>query len=144
MALFARHPSITCLWRPFPWLLVTLTVLLMACAVRPSASSPAHPTLGAKNTIFVTSNGWHSSIVIARADLPYGRIPEVEDFPHARFLEFGWGDGEYYPAKDPTIAMTLRAAWKKGNRRRPPTIAQRPGRSCSTETDQLAGVVGIR
>lgn len=111
MASFARHPSLTCLWRPFPWLLVTLTVLLMACAVQPSATSPKHPTLGAQNTIFVTSNGWHSSIVIARADLKSGRIPEVEDFPHARFLEFGWGDGEYYPAKDPTLAMTLRAAF---------------------------------
>ena len=60
--------------------------------------------------IFVTSNGWHSSIIFKREHLPLGRIPESADFPKARFLEFGWGDAEYYPAEDPTIGMALSAA----------------------------------
>jgi uncharacterized protein (TIGR02117 family) len=93
---------------------LVLALLLTACAAEPVApahSQPALPrTAGPALTIFVTSNGWHSSIVFARADLPPGRVPEAADFPDARFLEFGWGDAEYYPAKDATVGMALSAA----------------------------------
>lgn len=111
MAAFARHLRITHLRRTCPWLLVALAVLLTACTAPPPDPTRKRPTLAAENTIFVTSNGWHSSIVIARSGLPPDRIPEALDFPRARFLEFGWGDAEYYPAERATIAMTLRAAF---------------------------------
>ena len=91
-------------------LLGALAVLLTACAERPPATALTRPIVDAPNTIIVTSNGWHSSIVIARRDLAYGRIPETADFPRSRFLEFGWGDAEYYPAENPGVMMTLRAA----------------------------------
>ena len=91
-----------------------LALALAACAVEPAAPPPAEtarpPSTAATRTIFVTSNGWHSSIVLARTDLTAGRIPEAADFPQARFLEFGWGDAEYYPAGRVTLGMTLRAA----------------------------------
>jgi len=91
------------------WLL--LAFVLTACAVEPAVPprSEIKPTTTA-HTIFVISNGWHSSIVVARTDLPPNRIPEAGDFPNARFLEFGWGDAEYYPAEEVTLGMTLRAA----------------------------------
>jgi len=92
---------------------VLLAVGLAACAAAPNSSrrsETAQPPSGAAHTIFVTSNGWHSSIVLERGDLPPGRIPEADDFPEARYLEFGWGDAEYYPAEHATIGMTLRAA----------------------------------
>lgn len=60
-------------------------------------------------TIFVTSGGWHSSIVLPRKILPPGAITEAADFPDATYLSFGWGDAEYYPARQPTFDMTLRA-----------------------------------
>jgi len=110
VATLVRLPRITLLRRSFPLLLVGLAVLLTACATPPPAPAATRPVLGVENTIFVTSNGWHSSIVIARSDLPPGRIPETANFPQARLLEFGWGDAEYYPAERTTIAMTLRAA----------------------------------
>ena len=94
------------------WLLLALA--LVACSAE--RTGPLRPETGPlpataeRRTIFVTSNGWHSSLVLARADLPPGRIPEAADFPQARFLEFGWGDAEHYPAKDVTLGMTLRAA----------------------------------
>ena len=91
-------------------LLGVLAVLLTACDARPPAAALTRPIVDAPNTIIVTSNGWHSSIVIARRDLPSGRIPETADFPRSRFLEFGWGDAEYYPAENPGVMMTLRAA----------------------------------
>jgi len=93
------------------WFLLALG--LAACAAEPDVPPrPQTATLapGAAHTIFVTSNGFHSGIVLERSDLPPGRIPEAADFPEARFLEFGWGDAVYYPAEQETIGMTLRAA----------------------------------
>lgn len=99
-------------------------LLLAACAPdRPAPSAAPEPPGPAPKpapgpsgpdtkagTIYVMSNGWHTGIVIARDDLPSGRIPEAADFAQARYLEFGWGDAEYYPAKRPTALLALRAA----------------------------------
>ena len=61
--------------------------------------------------IQVTSNGWHTAIVVpAPAVVATGLLPEAADFPDAAFLEFGWGDRTYYPAKEKTLGMTLSAA----------------------------------
>ncbi|MGQ0662260.1 MAG: DUF2459 domain-containing protein [Pseudomonadota bacterium] len=61
--------------------------------------------------IFVTSNGWHSGIVVARSDVPLAAIPEAADFPEAAYLEFGWGAADYYPAPRPTFGLALGAAF---------------------------------
>ena len=60
---------------------------------------PNQTYLGKKTVIFVTSDGWHSGIIVAKSDLPPDRLPETADFPEACFLEFGWGDAVSYPAK---------------------------------------------
>ena len=61
--------------------------------------------------IQVASNGWHTAIVVpAPAIAATGLLPEAADFPDAAFLEFGWGDRTYYPAKEKTLGMTLAAA----------------------------------
>jgi len=65
----------------------------------------------AAQRIWVVSNGWHSGIVLARADVPEAIIPEIADFPHARYFEFGWGDAEFYPAREAGLWLTLRAAF---------------------------------
>ena len=64
---------------------------------------------GKPGSVFVTSNGWHSGIVVARRDLLDAEIPEIADFPQARYLEFGWGDAKFYPAERTDLIMTLRA-----------------------------------
>ena len=61
-------------------------------------------------TVFVSSNGWHTDITVARADIPEGRIPESADFREARYLQFGWGDAEFYTTPDAGLGTTLRAA----------------------------------
>ncbi len=110
MLIFARRFDAIRLPRPRPWVMRALALLLTACAAAPPAPPPSQTDLGAKTVIFVTSNGWHSGIVVAKADLPPDRLPETVDFPEARFLEFGWGDAVYYPAKQPTLGMSLQAA----------------------------------
>ena len=82
---------------------------LAACAATPPPPSledgpPVH-------TVAVASNGWHTAIVVSRPGVAAtGLLPEVDDIPDAIFLEFGWGDRVYYPAKDPTVGMALGAA----------------------------------
>ncbi|MDP6788337.1 MAG: DUF2459 domain-containing protein [Rhodospirillales bacterium] len=91
------------------WVLLLLAAFgaePMALAAPPAGAAPSTGV----HTVFVTSNGWHSSIVIGHGGLPGGLVPEAADFPDARFVEFGWGDAEYYPAKDPGIGMALAAA----------------------------------
>jgi uncharacterized protein (TIGR02117 family) len=59
----------------------------------------------------VVSNGWHTAIVVSRSELvATGLLPEAADFSSAAFLEFGWGDRVYYPAREKTLGMTLGAA----------------------------------
>jgi uncharacterized protein (TIGR02117 family) len=95
-------------------------VLTVACQAPQVVSAPTEVVVDRPSdtkevsedgaTIFVTSNGWHSSIVIPRQRLPPGVIPEAADFPDSPYLSLGWGDAEYYPARQPTSDMTLRAA----------------------------------
>lgn len=61
--------------------------------------------------VLVLSNGWHSGVVLSRADVPEAIIPEIADFPHAKFFEFGWGDAEFYPAREAGAWLALRAAF---------------------------------
>ena len=61
--------------------------------------------------VWVVSNGWHSGIALARADVSESVIPEITDFPQARFFEFGWGDAEFYPAREGGAWLALRAAF---------------------------------
>ena len=82
---------------------VVLGGLLFAPALA-FAASAAH-------WIWVVSNGWHSGIVLARPDIPESVIPEIADFPQARFFEFGWGDAEFYPAREAGAWLALRAAF---------------------------------
>ena len=91
---------------------LSLGYATLARAAEPAASaSPQTPQIDADYTIQVTSNGWHSEIVLSADLLPAGRIPETEDFPEARYYAFGWGDAAYYQAEDPGIGTALRAAF---------------------------------
>lgn len=82
---------------------------LAACVA--AAPLPAADQGPRTHAVRVVSNGWHTAIVIGRADLvATGLLPEADDFPDAVFLEFGWGDRVYYPAGEKTLGMALDAA----------------------------------
>jgi uncharacterized protein (TIGR02117 family) len=61
-------------------------------------------------TIYVVSHGWHTGIVVRRADVVTGAWPESEDFAQAEYLEVGWGDRDYYQAHDPGFLDAVTAA----------------------------------
>ena len=76
-----------------------------------AAAAGARRAGAAFATVLVTSNGWHSGIVVRRAAIAATSIPEVADFPAASWLEFGWGDAEYYPNPRATAGLALFAAF---------------------------------
>ena len=92
-------------------------VLLLACAcARPIAELQFRGDTERARSVFVVNHGWHSAIVIKKADIAEGLLPEVRDFPDAEYLEIGWGDWDYYQAPDPGLGSALKAAfWSSGS-----------------------------
>ncbi len=88
---------------------IRFLLVAVACANLPAASAFGAGT--EVRTIHVISNGWHTSVVVKRQDIASNNIPELADFPGAKYMEFGWGDAEYFPAKQTTFGMTMRAAF---------------------------------
>ncbi len=90
---------------------LALLLLLAACAQRP-ATVPANdpPT----RQIHVTSNDWHTRIVVATADLPRGLLPETALLPATGWVAVGWGDHLYYPMRNPPRRLAVRAALLPG------------------------------
>ncbi|MBA4208355.1 MAG: hypothetical protein C0454_02375 [Parvibaculum sp.] len=85
-------------------LALILLAALFPAASRVSAMTGAH-------TVYVSSNDWHTGIVVAVEDIPADRIPESADFPDAVFLEFGWGDADFYPEPDAGVLAAIGAAF---------------------------------
>lgn len=68
------------------------------------------------HSIFVVYNSWHAAIVLRTADLPAGVLPEAIDFTGSRFLEFSWGDKDYFTDPDAGVWTALKAAfWSSGS-----------------------------
>jgi hypothetical protein len=89
-------------------LLCLLVITALGCAgtppaVRWLADDQPH------RRVYLVSHGWHTGLVLERRDLPAGTLPEAADFPGASYLEIGWGDRAYYPAKDPGLWLMLAA-----------------------------------
>ncbi len=88
---------------------VSITALLLpgGCAM-PSSQRPVlsgEPSF----TVQVVRHDWHTGLVLRVADLP-GGSPLARDFPNATHIEIGWGDREYYMAREPTVWLALRAS----------------------------------
>ena len=67
-------------------------------------------------TVFVVHDAWHAAIVIGTSDISAHALPELRDFPSAKYLEFSWGDRDYFPASDPGLGLALKAAfWSSGS-----------------------------
>ena len=119
--------------RPALWVTARLCALLMA-----AMTAAAHA-----EEFFVVRHGWHSGIVVARADIPPGTLPPgvvARDFAGCRCLEFGWGDRSFYTAPKPTVPMALRAALIPG-----PSVLHVAGFTLPpARTHQWAETVAVR
>jgi uncharacterized protein (TIGR02117 family) len=90
-------------------LLIILVFLLADGCVRPIKGLYPPAADAPRKTIFVVSHGWHTGLVLPKADLREAKWPMLQDFPHAEYLEFGWGDAGYYPAEHGTLWLAIKA-----------------------------------
>ena len=66
--------------------------------------------------VFIVHDAWHGAIVLAKKDISPDGVPELADFPRARFIEFSWGDKDYFPNPNAGVFAALRAAfWSSGS-----------------------------
>lgn len=92
-------------------LLFIASFVLAACSSAPEVVNTADPFSGSGDrAIYVANHGWHTGVVVPAAVLP-DRLQGVRArFPSADWFEFGWGDKDFYQAKEMTAGLALQAA----------------------------------
>ena len=95
-------------------------ISLVVCLTWACSNLTAETRLRAERSlarnVFVVHDAWHAAIVIRKSDVPAHALPELRDFPSAEYLEFSWGDRDYFPARDPGLGLALKAAfWSSGS-----------------------------
>jgi uncharacterized protein (TIGR02117 family) len=86
---------------------ILVTLLLVA------GISAAAATNDSKR-VWVVNHGWHVGIAVSRADVSAALWPDITE-QIGDYIEVGWGDGEYYPARETSVGMGLRAALRSGS-----------------------------
>ena len=90
--------------------ILLIIIILAGCSAKPYIVSYAEKFGGSgQNEVYVVSHGWHTGFVIPANEIQ-GLIPELEQrFGDTPFVEFGWGDKEFYQAKKTTLGLKIRA-----------------------------------
>ena len=66
--------------------------------------------------VFIVHSSWHAAIVLRARDIDLAAVPEIGDLPAARFIEFSWGDENYFPDAHAGVLAALKAAfWSSGS-----------------------------
>ena len=91
--------------------IISLTALaLLATGCLGPKKNLFPPAAGAPHkTVHVVSHGWHTGVIVSRADIPTNVWPAQPDFAQFESLEVGWGDDGFYRADKITTAITLKA-----------------------------------
>jgi uncharacterized protein (TIGR02117 family) len=86
-------------------------ILILIAGLPLAACSGARTAADSERSqvVYVVRRGWHSGLALAAGDWPQRDLPLVATFAEARFLEFGWGDADFYQADKPTASMGISA-----------------------------------
>ncbi|WP_024297607.1 TIGR02117 family protein [Methylomicrobium lacus] len=96
--------------------IVLLLLVLTACSGKPYVVNPEQNGNDARlNRVFVASHGWHTGLIIPARHLD-DAVPELKRrFGSAPYYEVGWGDKNFYQAREVTTRLTLQAIfWSEG------------------------------
>lgn len=93
--------------------IVLLALALTACPGNPSTIKPEqHGKAPRLNRVFVASHGWHTGLIVPARPLN-NLIPELADrFGSVNYYEIGWGDKEFYQAREITLRLALQAIFR--------------------------------
>jgi uncharacterized protein (TIGR02117 family) len=94
-----------------------LFLLLLFCFVDHAAAGwECDASQSECQTVFIVHSGWHAAIVLYAAHISQLEVPEIDDFPEARFIEFSWGDNDYFPDPHAGPFTAIKAAfWSSGS-----------------------------
>jgi uncharacterized protein (TIGR02117 family) len=99
-------------WRIFP----VIPLFLLLTASHAAGGWSCIPDDKNCRPVFIVHDSWHAAIVLRKDDLPTRAVPELADFSEARFIEFSWGDKDYFPDPNSGFSMAVRAAfWSRGS-----------------------------
>ena len=90
--------------------ILVLLIALGACASNPAVADKAQEGVSANRmVVYVVGHDWHTGIILPTADiLTY--LPELKNqFTDSPYLEFGWGDKNFYQAEDPGAGLAIKA-----------------------------------
>jgi len=91
-------------------ILIIILSLLTACSSKPYAVKYIEmPAVAGQEEIYIVNHGWHTGIVVPAKKIQ-NQLPKLrERFGDIPYIEFGWGDKDYYQAKEVTTGLTLNA-----------------------------------
>lgn len=89
---------------------MALAAAVVACAGPVAGLYPPAPGAPCK-TVWVAGHGWHTGIIVATRDLAEGALAAASAFPGQRYLEFGWGDEDFYRAEEIGVGRALKAVF---------------------------------
>lgn len=91
-------------------------LLLAGCA---TANSSGRPVVGpsvtkaasgkASEQLWVLDSGWHTGLILSRAELGQPLTALLQRLPHSQYFAFGWGNRKFYIVAHPTLAMDIAA-----------------------------------
>jgi len=92
--------------------IIALVLIVLAQGLAGCAVAPVAPYAGAApklQTVYVVAGGWHTEIGVPVDALskPLAALPSVS--PDSRYVVFGWGQRDYYMARNPGIGDLLAA-----------------------------------
>ena len=80
-----------------------------ACSTKPHVLKQTAINVPGSNDIYVVRQGLHTGFVVPASTIQ-SQLPQLQDrFADTPYLEFGWGDREYYQAEEITSGLTMRA-----------------------------------
>ena len=92
----------------------TLWLLMFSTGVWADWSCDAEKS--ACKSLFIVHDSWHAAIVLDKNDIAPAELPESADFPGAEFIEFSWGDQDYFPDPHSGFIAAIKAAlWSSGS-----------------------------
>ena len=98
------------------WRSVLLCLLLLTPPAHASAEWECKAPPPSCRPVFIVHSAWHAAIVLRKGDIASEVVPELVDFPNAQFIEFSWGDKDYFPNPDAGVFAGLKAAfWSSGS-----------------------------
>jgi len=90
--------------------ILILLITLVACSSSPPAVERGEECVDDNPVvIYVAGHGWHTAIIVPATDM-LARFPALRTrFGGSQYLEFGWGDKDFYQAEEPGVGLAGKA-----------------------------------